>query len=124
MAWSQLGGPLDDQSAAPAGRLPLSSNTPLHAEVLCRDPPLYAETPPRTRDGGEAGSGGLIGSGHCIAAASTKRWNGRDRDQAAEQDQHPAELVPNDVPSSWTNWPWRSAGNARPGCATLWGRRG
>ena len=34
----------------------------------------------------------------------------RDQDQVTEQDQHPAEVVPDDRPSSRTNWPWRSAG--------------
>ena len=101
---------------------------------LCRDPvvgrgafaatPLYAEAPSRTRDGGGAGIGGRSGSGHRIAAGSTKRWNGAIRfRQPSRISIQPKFCRMTGLPRGRTG-PGARPGNARPGCATLWGRRG
>ena len=71
-----------------------------------------------------SGKRGRSGSGHCIAAASTKRWNGAMRIRWPSRISiQPKSCRMTGLPRGRTG-PGARRGNARPGCATLWGRRG
>ena len=108
--------------------------TPLWAEAplpcpgcgqrcLCRDPVVGrgAFAYKGWRRSGKRGRGG---SGHCIAAASTKRWNGAMRIRWPSRISiQPKSCRMTGLPRGRTG-PGARPGNARPGCATLWGRRG
>ena len=124
MAWSQLGGPLDDQPAAPAGLLPSVIEHPAVCGGALPRPRCMQRRLRVQGMGAERESGGGAGAG------TVSRRAARSGGTGAIEIRQPSRISiqskfcrMTDLPRGRTG-PGARPGNAWPGCATLWGRRG